>query len=89
MLKNDSQGLNVLGATIYTCIPSPLKTTSEGKNLKPNQPVICFSYKFLIVLNSDLLELHFKAQQQKENLVAIFRNIYIYKFLRVKTFYHI
>lgn len=66
LLKNYSQGLNVLGTTVYICISSPLKTTSEGKNLKPNQPIICFSYKFPIVLNSDLLELHFKTQQQKE-----------------------
>lgn len=71
------KGLNVLGTTVYICIPSLLKITSEEK--KPQtQPTICFSYEFLIVLNSDLLELHFKAQQQKENLVAIFRNIYIY-----------
>lgn len=35
LLKNNSQGLNVLGTTVYICIPSPLKSTSEEKNLKP------------------------------------------------------
>lgn len=31
LLKNNSQELNVLGTAVYLCIPSLLKTTSEGK----------------------------------------------------------
>lgn len=75
--KLDFWGLSALGTTIQSCIPDWLKSTSEGKNLQTiNQPTICSSYKLSIVLNSGLLELHLKAQQQKENSVAIFRNIY-------------
>lgn len=35
LLKNDSQGLNVLGTTVYICIPSPLKTTTESSQTQP------------------------------------------------------
>lgn len=41
------------------------------------------SYKSLIVLNSDLLELHFKSQQHKEKSLAIFTNTYIYIYIYI------
>lgn len=44
------------------------------------------SYKSLIVLNSDLLELHFKSQQHKEKSLAIFTNTYIYIFFFKRHF---
>lgn len=50
---------------LYTSLAAslvPSKLPQREKNLKTNQPIILFSYKFLIVLNSELLELRFKAQ---------------------------
>lgn len=74
----DSWGqLGMLAPIVPTCTSSPLIPTSKGKR---NQPTICISYGSLIVVNSDLLELHFKAQQHEEKSLAIFTNIY--KFLR-------